>query len=88
MTMTRDEGIARMKALTARQPLRQLGEALEILDAKTGLDDAERLTRAVIMDVICERCPDAEAAFAAWADSDDCDIKVPTAAIVAAAKKG
>lgn len=86
MSMTREEGVAKMKAFTSRQPLRQLGEALEILDAKPTLDDAERLSRAVIMDVICERCPEAEAAFSAWADSDDYDLKMPVMMIVAAAK--
>jgi|HubBroStandDraft_3_1064219.scaffolds.fasta_scaffold126127_2 hypothetical protein len=86
MPMTREEGVAKMMAAARRRPLLQLGEALELLDAKPKPDDAERLTRAVLMDVICERCPEAEAAFTAWADSDNCDVTVPVAAIVAAAK--
>ena len=85
--MTREEGVAQMKALAGRQPLPTLAEALGMLDAKTKLDDAERLTRAVLMDVICERCPDAEAAFTAWCDSDDMDLDAPVAAIIAAARR-
>ena len=86
MPMTREEGVAKMKALAGRQPLPTLALSLEMLAAKPGLDGAERLTHAVIMDVICERCPAAEAAFAAWCDSDDYDAAAPVAAIVAAAK--
>jgi hypothetical protein len=86
MPITREEGITKMTALLNRQPLRKLGEALEILDAKPELDSAERLSRAVIMDVICKRCPQADAAFEAWADSDDGNPRNATAAIVAAAK--
>lgn len=84
--MTRDEGIEKMKAAARRRSLRQLGEALELLDAKPKLDDAERLTRAVIIDVICEKSPEADAAFGAWAESDNCDVKEPIAAVVALAK--
>jgi hypothetical protein len=84
--MTREEGVAKMKALAGRQPLATLATSLEMLAAKPHLDDAERLTHAVIMDVICERCPDAEAAFSAWCDSDDYDAEAPVAAVVAAAK--
>jgi hypothetical protein len=86
MPLTREEGVARMKALAGRQPLRQPAEALEMLDAKAKLDDAERFTRTLLMDVICERCPEAEAAFAAWADSDDNGAGSAVAAIVAAVK--
>jgi hypothetical protein len=87
MTMTREEGVARMKALAGRQPLPTLATSLEMLAAKPQLDDAERLTHAVIMDVICERCPAAEAVFAAWCDSDDYDLDAPVAAVVAAARR-
>ena len=67
----REEGTAKMTAFARRQPLRQLAEALEILDRKPRLDNAERLARAVLMDVICERSPAADAALERWADGDD-----------------
>jgi len=84
--VTREEGVARMKALAGMQPLPTLAGSLELLAARAKLDDAERLTHAVLMDVICERCPEAEAAFTAWCDSDDMDLDAPVAAIVAAAR--
>jgi len=65
----REEGTAKMTAFARRQPLRQLAEALEILDRKPRLDNAERLTRAVLMDVICERSPAADAALERWRSS-------------------
>ena len=86
MPTTREEGIAKMAARCRQIPLATLAEALEMLDRKPKLDDAERLTRAVFIDVICERCPEAEAAFAAWADGEDVDIKAPIRAIITAAK--
>jgi hypothetical protein len=85
--MTRQEGIAKMEAFAARQPLPLLAASLKQLDAKPKLDDAERLTWSVLIDVICQRCPEAAAAFDAWAESDDTDAKTPIAAIVAAAKR-
>ncbi len=69
--MSTVDGIEKMKAFARRQPLARLAESLLLLDAKPKPDDAERLTRAVIMDVICEKCPAADAAFDAWAESDD-----------------
>lgn len=84
MTLTREEGVAKMTAFARRQPLATLAASLELLGGLRKLDDAGRLTRAVLMDVICERCPAAEAAFAAWADSDD--LESPVALIVTAAK--
>jgi hypothetical protein len=87
MPMTREEGVAKMTARCRQIPLRALGEALEVLNGKRGLDGADRLTRSVFINVICERCPAAETAFQAWADSDNLDPKAPVAAIVAAAKE-
>lgn len=78
----------KMTALANAQPLRSLGTALLMLDAKVKLDDAESLTRAVIIDSICERCPAAEAAFDAWANSDDTDPHTAMAAMAAAAMAG
>jgi len=74
-----------MTALVNAQPLRTLATSLLMLDAKPKLDEAERLTRAVIIDSICERCPAADAAFDAWADSDDIDPHTAAQAMAAAA---
>ena len=76
---------ARMAALVKSQPLGRLCDALLMLDAKGNPDEAERLTQAVITDEICERCPAADAAFNAWAGSDDFSAHSAARAIVAAA---
>jgi hypothetical protein len=57
-------------ARTNSMPVKTLATALLLLD-KPGLSQEERLVRAVIIDSITERCPAADAAFTAWADSDD-----------------
>lgn len=75
-----------MRALAAVQPLGKLADALAVLDRKPRLDDAERLTRAVLFDVITERCPAADVAFQAWADSDDNNQHHAVQAIVTAVK--
>ncbi len=84
---TREEVTERMKGRCRELPVRLLAWSLETLDRRPKLDDAERLTRAVLIDVICERCPAAEEAFEAWAQSDDLDLKAPIAAIIAAARE-
>ena len=58
-----------LKALTRSQPVTTLALALAELSAKTEPDEAERLTHAVIMDVICEKSPAASAVFDALAES-------------------
>ncbi len=82
--MTRDEGIEKMRAFARQQPLPRLAASLVLLEAKPALDDAERLTRAVIMDTICEKSPEADAAFDAWAESDDCSPATAVEVILAA----
>jgi hypothetical protein len=74
-------------ARTNATPLRTLADALLILEAKGKLDEAERLTRATIIDSITERCPAADAAFTAWAyaDDDTDEVEVIVAAVLAAA---
>jgi hypothetical protein len=74
-------------AHTNATPLRTLADALLILEAKGKLDEAERLARAVIIDSITSRCPAADAAFEAWAYSDDDldEVDVIVAAVRAAA---
>lgn len=74
-------------ARTNATPLRTLADTLLILEAKGKLDQAERLTRAVIIGSITERCPAADAAFTAWAyaDDDTDEVDVIVAAVRAAA---
>jgi hypothetical protein len=69
MSTTREEGIAKMKAFAARQPTLTLCGALDALDGPK-LSDEERLSRAVVMDVLCERHPEAEAAAEEWAEDE------------------
>lgn len=83
---TYEEGVERMKAAVAARPLRTLADSLAVLDAMPKWDDAHRLTRAVLIDVIVERCPEADAAFQAWAESDDVNIRNGSAAIVSAVR--
>jgi hypothetical protein len=73
-----------MFAQARRQPLDALVDALRLLEAKPKLDQAERLTRAVLMEVICEKSPDASAAFDAWAADDDAPPDGAVPAILAA----
>jgi len=82
--MTANQGIEKMKAFARQQPLSRLADSLLLLDAKTSLDEPERLTRAVLMDVICEKCPAADAAFDAWAEDLDSEPDAAVAVIVAA----
>ena len=70
----------------SRHPTLLLCQSLEMLDARPKLDEAERLTRGVLIDVLCERHPEADAAFSAWADSDDSARNAVTV-ITAAARK-
>lgn len=75
----------KMNVLVNAQSLPALAASLLMLDARPKLDEAERLTRAVIIDSICERCPAADAAFDAWANSDDTDPHTAARAMAAAA---
>ena len=62
-------GMEKMYAFARRQPLGILTASLLALAAPK--DEAERMTRAVLCDVICEKSPAASAAFDAWCDSDE-----------------
>jgi hypothetical protein len=75
----------KMTAFANAQPLRTLRESLTALDAKPGRDAAERLTRGILIDVICTRSPAADAAFNAWANGDTGD-RSAVEVIVAAVK--
>ena len=60
-------GMAKMYAFARLQPTATLCEGLTALEAKPTLDEPERLTRAVLIDVLTARHPEADAAFDAWA---------------------
>ena len=85
---TRQEVMERMAAAAGRHPTGVLCIALEALERKTRRDEAENMTRTVILEVLCERHPEADEAFDEWAARDD---TVPphgaVAVIVAAARK-
>jgi hypothetical protein len=87
MPSPREQGIERMGERARQRPVRLLAASLAALDARPELDEAERLTRGVLMDVICEREPAAEAAFEAWAQSNDYDLRHGSGAIIAAGRK-
>lgn len=77
---------ARLTARVNATPLPALAEALLMLDAEPSPDEAKRRVRAAVIDSICERCPAAETAFDAWANSDDADPRTAVRAMAAAAK--
>ena len=70
MSTSPAEVIAKMTARAEQIPTQTLCEALTVLEAKPKLDEAERMTRTVLMDVLCERHPEANAAFDAWASEE------------------
>ena len=67
---TREAVLAKMKTRTAQQSTAVLCEAIVML-AGTPRTPETTLTRVVMLDVLCERHPEAEAAAEAWAESDD-----------------
>lgn len=69
--MSTDEIRAKMYDLTRRQSLPVLAESLARLAAMPHLDSAERYARHVLIDVICEKSPAADAAFDAWSEGED-----------------
>lgn len=70
MTATTDPR-AKMIALTKAQRTEILCEALRDLAARPKRDTAESLAHATIIDVLCERHPEVEAAFQAWAEEEE-----------------
>jgi hypothetical protein len=60
-----------LKALTRRQPVENLAIALTALnDSTEEWDEAARLTRAVLVDVLIEKSPAAKARFFELTESD------------------
>ena len=82
------ETVAKMTARAEQIPTAVLCEALTTLDQRPKLDEAEKLTRAVLIDVLCERHPEADAAFDAWASDETMPPPVTAVeAITEAARK-
>lgn len=83
---TYDEVMAKMRERLSRVSLPLLADTLAGVDAKRRLDAEHRMARTAVIDEICERCPQANAALDAWAGSDDTNIKNGSAAIVKAVR--
>ena len=74
-----------MKSRAAAQSTQTLCEAIVAL-ASLPRTPETNLTRAIMLDVLCERHPEADAAAEAWAESDtedDIDAVVAGAALTA-----
>lgn len=83
-TTARETGIDKMKTFAARQPTARLCESLVLLASMPNTPET-RMTRAVMLDVLCERHPAADAAADAWAESDSYDVAEHDAAVIGAA---
>jgi hypothetical protein len=84
MTTTAEAGIAKMKTFAARQPTARLCESLVMLASMPNTPET-RMTRAVMLDVLTERHPEADAAAQAWAEGDSYDVAEHDAAVIGAA---
>ena len=84
--MVNPQGLrALMKSRAAAQSTQTLCEAIVAL-ASLPRTPETNLTRAIMLDVLCERHPEADAAAEAWAESDtedDIDAVVAGAALTA-----
>jgi hypothetical protein len=86
--MASTDAEARMIARTREFTTQQLCAALGMLDRQR-LSRDEHLVRTTIIDVLCERHPEADAAFDRWAGQDEnteTAIKAITTAALAAAR--
>ena len=81
---TTETVLAKMKARTAQQPTAALCEALVMLASMPSSQET-RMTRAVMLDVLCERHPEADAAADAWAEGDSYSHADHDAAVIGAA---
>ena len=77
-------GVDKMKAFTGRQSTQVLCESLVMLRSLPNTPE-HRLARAVMLDVLCERHPEAEAAAETWAASESYDVSDHDAAVISAA---
>lgn len=76
-----------MVNFAARQGTPALCAALEAVQRMRPMTPEARLTHTVLVDVLCERHPEADAAFTAWAESDDSDPRAGVRAVIDAARK-
>ena len=81
---TTETVLAKMKARAGQQPTATLCEALVMLAGMPSTQET-RMTRAAMLDVLCERHPEADAAADAWAESDSYDHAEHDAAVIGAA---
>lgn len=65
--------VNRMKSFATQRNTSTLCDALELLAGKDGLTREESLTHAVLIDVLCDRYPAVDAAFDAWAETEETD---------------
>lgn len=65
----RETALAKMKTFTARQSTQVLCEAVVTLAGLPRTPETN-LTRAVMLGILCERHPEADAAAETWAESD------------------
>ena len=77
-------GVDKMKAFTGRQSTQVLCESLVMLRSLPNTPE-HRMALAAMLDVLCERHPEADAAAEAWAESDSYDISEHDAAVIGAA---
>ena len=88
MAASRETVIVKMKARAGEQSTQILCEAIVTLGSLPRTPETN-MTRVVMLDVLCERHPEAEAAAEAWAASDatydpaDHDLAVVGAALTA-----
>jgi hypothetical protein len=68
--MAAETAIAKMKTRTAQQSTQTLCEVIVMLASMPRTPETN-LTRAVVLDVLCERHPEADAAAERWADSNE-----------------
>lgn len=85
LTATTQTPREKMTAFANAQPLSVLCASLLMLDLKVRLSEAERLVRVTLIDTLCEKSPEADAAFTAWAESDG-DTFTAVEVMVAAVK--
>jgi hypothetical protein len=83
---TYDAVMAKMRERLHPVSLPMLATTLEALDARKRWTEEQRMARAAVIDEILSRSPAADAAFQAWAESDDTSIRNGSAAIVNAVR--
>lgn len=83
---TYDETMAKMRERLHAVSVPMLATTLEALDARKRWTEEHRMARVAVIDEILDRCPQADAAFQAWAESDDLNVRSASSAIVKAVR--